>query len=470
MDFLSNALRNLTDKERYLLQERVKNQEKKSKLLAAVKENFDISNEDLSMAISYGKKLKSLYTLKTRLLDDLLKIKLELNNNELIEIKRLVQSIRGLMYARDKSILLRQLRLLQKKCLDKELYAELREVHFCYRLLHEHDQKQAKKHETLMMDAEENHRIISEMEEIFYFHLLKTQNLFFLPESSLYEEGLRHLSELKVLHEKLRSKRSLFLYLSAELTLCLNDYFDIRRFNYFFDKLQELKSVYKIDYVSIRYPNCDVPICCLESRLYFLSRKFSPFIRTQSFIRKNVEDVQGYQMFDASYLYYLYVESLYLIRHNADGKKLVYEFLSNSLDESATIGDLTTASGFKYLTGLKEFYNDNYLKSSILLVKGREFFGASTAYTAWSVIENVLLNMICLMYMDEDRTFAAERKLLIRLLRKFKYDEQIKAVCKRIMVLIKSCFRDKRKILTLKLEINAAQQDYGLMRLVELTS
>ena len=142
MDYLRIALHNLTAKEAYLLRSRIRNQEKKMRLLEVLQQSEAImSNEELSHAISYGGNLTNLYTLKNRLLNDLVDVKLELNRTETVRTREMIQNIRALVYSKDKSILLRQLKMLQKKCKSLELYAELREVYFCYCLLFRHDQR-----------------------------------------------------------------------------------------------------------------------------------------------------------------------------------------------------------------------------------------------------------------------------------------------------------------------------------------
>ncbi len=432
MDYLRIALHNLTGKEAYLLRNRIRNQEKKIRLLEVLQQSDAImSNEELSYAISYGGNLTNLYTLKNRLLNDLVDVKLELNRTEMVRIREMIQNIRALVYTKDKSILLRQLKMLQKKCRFLELYAELREVYFCYCLLFRHDQRKLQKYQTLINDANEKQRLANQLEELFYFRLLITQDLYYYPNQQAFNLGFQALREAQVICEKLENKSALFLCLSGELTLYLNHFFNLDKADVYMAKLDELAALYHDPVVADRYPNCTVAIQCLYSRFYHLTGQDKEFKREQKRISKKIIEVQGHQMFDSSFYFFLYSECLE--RVEMESYDDLVQFIESILPADHEPSDLSTQVQFEYLLALKEYYRGNYEKSSSILLRSRVYFSFLDIYSGWAAVENILLHILNNMLIGYHSTFDSDIGLLKRTLSKIKIGKKVSSEVRTIL-------------------------------------
>ncbi len=424
MDYLRVALHNLTAKEIYLLRNRIRNQEKKVKLLEVLQQsNSRMSNKELSHAISYGGNLTNLYTLKNRLLNDLVDVKLELNRTETVRTREMIQNVRALVYSNDKSILLRQLKMLQKKCKALELYAELREVYFCYCLLYRHDQRKFGKYRSLIEAANEKQRYTNHLEEIFYFRVLVTQDLFYYPSQHVYALGREAVAEVDSLCQKLDNKSAKFLRLSSKLTLELNHFFDSARSQDYLYELDELKKVYEDPLVADRYPNCTVAIQCLYSRFYYLTRQDNKFRANQKRIRKNIVQVQGHQMFDSSFYFFMYSECLEKVEMESYAD--LVNFVDTMLPEEFEPTDLSTQVQFEYLMALKEYYRGNHEKSSSILLRSRVYFSFLDVYSGWAAIENILLHVFNNLRIGYYATMDSDLGLLKRMLSKMKVGKKV---------------------------------------------
>ncbi len=469
MDYLFIALQNLTAKENYLLRNKIRNQGKKKKLLQAIQESENITNKELSRVISYGDKMTNLYALKNRLLNDLISVKLELNRNEIIETKEMVQNIRAFVYSKDKSILIRQLRMLQKKCIALELYAELREVYFCYKLINRHDSKKTARYEALIAAASEKQQMVNKMEEVFYFRLLNTQDLFYYPHQQAFADAENAYKEIERIHKKLNNKSSVFLALSSELTLKLNHYFKPQDALVFHEKLILLSKTYQNSFVEDKYPNCKVAIECLHSRYYLLMAQEAEFMKVQNSIREQVKSIQGYQMFDSSFLYYAYAGVLHLV-----GKKNssnIVSFIEETLPDDIEPSDLTTQNAFQYLIALKEFYKGNYPKSSSILLKSRIYFSYLDELSSWSAVENILLNIVNCVLTQDTVTIDAEISMLKRIIKKYRYGKSVLPRLRSFFKVAKSVkdVNSDEKLIVFQEAIESVKKELHLFNLIVLT-
>ncbi|HAD95828.1 MAG TPA: hypothetical protein DCG19_00400 [Cryomorphaceae bacterium] len=463
MDYLRIALHNLTAKEAYLLRSRIRNQEKKMRLLEVLQQSEAImSNEELSHAISYGGNLTNLYTLKNRLLNDLVDVKLELNRTETVRTREMIQNIRALVYSKDKSILLRQLKMLQKKCKSLELYAELREVYFCYCLLFRHDQRKLQKYQGLINDANEKQRLTDQLEELFYFRLLVTQDLYYYPNTYVFNSGLQDLQQAWMLCEKLGSKSALFLCLSGELTLYLNHFFEPDKSDEYIRKLNKLSHIYRDPVVADRYPNCSVAIQCLYSRFYYLTDQHKEFRREQKRIEKNIIQVQGHQMFDSSFYFFLYSECLERVETQSYNDLVL--FIESILPADYEPSDLTTQVQFEYLLALKEYYRGNYEKSSSILLRSRMYFPFLDVYSGWAAIENILLHICNNILMGYHATIDSDMGLLKRTLSKRRVGKKVSS---ELRGLLKKLIKNS-SIESVENSIHQITKDFSLMKLVKI--
>ncbi len=467
MDYLIKALQNLTAKESYLLRNKIRKQEKKTKLLKAVQDQKLFSNKELSKAISYGDNLTNLYTLKSRLLEDIISVKLELNRNEKLEAKEMVQNLRLFLYSKDYSILLRQLKVLKKKCIEFEFYNELREICFCYMLLNKHDHKKLSYYRSLLRESAYKQKLVDEIEEIFYLEILDGENLFFYYHNSEYYKLEKKVKEIDKIYNSLESKGALFLKLSSEVILCLNssptpsDLFSIQA------KMQALSEVYSDSVVSYRYPNCEVAIECLFSKYYYLSGNEIEFRKKQANIAESVKTIRGYKMFDSTFLYYIYTEILFLVK-NTDYKGVV-RFIENSIPEKFEPSDLTTIPAFQYLRALSEFYKGNHLKSSSVLIRSRVYFSYLDNLSSWIAIENILLNIINSIIYNDFSTISAELSYLSRILKKYDHEKKLMLVIRNFVKKVNQAKRNGDLVVKdVNQDINVIRKEWSVFRLVKM--
>src|SRR5690606_16182145 len=183
-------------------------------------------------------------------------VKFEVEKNEFTSLKEQVQNLRSLVYARDNTTLLRELKRLEKKCHEHEMYQALREINFCFMLCYRHSAEKVNHYKSQIRHYENRENLHHYMEEIFYTKLLDTQDLFYFQNNEKYRlQSEQAINEIEGIHKILNSKSSLFLFLSAKLTYRLN--FEITgkaEQEQLLRELTELKRLYSNSYLVYRYP------------------------------------------------------------------------------------------------------------------------------------------------------------------------------------------------------------------------
>jgi hypothetical protein len=97
MDYLFNAVKNLSAKEVLLLRKKIGKQSQKLKLFNFVYELDEGELKEIMEKLGYTEKPAGFYTLKNRLYEDVIDVKMELEKNEVIITKEKVQNLRGLV-------------------------------------------------------------------------------------------------------------------------------------------------------------------------------------------------------------------------------------------------------------------------------------------------------------------------------------------------------------------------------------
>jgi len=418
-DHLILAVKNLTAREKDALQKRILHQKQKLKLFHSIDERKTSDNKILSEALEYGNNFTSLYTLKNRLFDDIIEVKLHIKKNPLVVVKEKIQNLRNLVYDKDKVSLLREIKRLEKNAESYELYNELKEVYFCILLTVRHDQKKSVHFQQLMDSCESKQVLTDKLEQLFYMHLLDTpQDMFYSINSDTLCNVTVYLADIELLYKKLDSKAAYFLYQSAYLTIRLNFSTKLENLDNIENELNNLLTIYSNSFLPYKYPYCQIAIQCLFSKFYYLTNNKKRFVEVQNYINSHLEEVEGFQMFDCSYYYYLFVSVLTYI-DNCE-MKLIPKFLEKHINEE----ELSYKSDkmkmyYIYLISIKYYYQKEYSDCFTSLMKSRNYFSNASTNSIWVCVENILLSILINLRLKDFDFIYSEIDLLKRLIRKF---------------------------------------------------
>ena len=465
MDYLTYAIHNLSPKERKVLQKRLRKQHLKFRLLEMIEQSENIDNKQLGETLSAGHNSASIYTLKNRLLDDIIDVKLAIGKNELIITKEKIQNLRMLVYSKDKFSLLRELKKAEKAALSLELFAELKEVYFCYFLIYRHDKKKADFYKKMASSNDSEQALVYQSEEIFYTNILNTLDLFYFPNQKIYKTASQ---DQMLIHQHCNlhpNKTLTFLYLSGLLTLELNDFMKPNQEVEYLRKLNELAKIYQHSFLPYKYPNCDVATQCLFSRFYYITGREAEFDAVQKDICAKISRIKGHQMFDCSFFYFVYVTLLNYVRKGQ--AYMITGFIDQMVNaEYINYIDSKMKNYYMYILGVREFYMGNYFKSSSYLLKSRNFFNNLDPTSGWVAIENVMLNIVNYMMTNDTKLIDYEVNLLKRLLKKFDLYNQCKEPLHDFFNFLGNI--ETADIARLKQNILEVQQNVKLMRLVQV--
>lgn len=465
MDHLSTAILNLTPKEKTVLLREIKHQKKKNRLFELLIENEEMEMAELNELLAYEPhNYTNLYTLKNRLFDDIISVKLELIQNNLVITKQKVQSLRSLVYSKDKVSLLRELKKQEKNALSLELFGELIEIYFCLFLTYRHDAKRSDEYLQLVRDFEVRQNLQFQIEEIFYSKLLDTQDLFYFHQEDEYQAGLNYLSKVEALHQQLNTRCSAFIWLSAELTLSLSGSQMMENPEDTEEKLEELANLYYHSFLIYRYPNCDIAIKCLFSKFYFLTNRSPEFRQTQDYIYKKLSKVQGYQMFDCCFFYFVYVSLLV----NAQKGSLMK---STVLLQEAVGEDLVMANDDKmrmyhhYLIAIRKFYAGRYRMCLRSLTQSRQYFKALDRRSSWVAIDNILLNILIHLIRKDLDLIESEVHLLKRKIKRYNLEPRVAREFRDMMQMIRKYEQENDPEIVVSY-FKRLQDSIGILRLI----
>jgi hypothetical protein len=430
MDYLFNAVKNLSAKEVLLLRKKIGKQSQKLKLFNYVYELDDSELKEIMDKLGYTEKPAGFYTLKNRLYEDVIDVKMELEKNEVIITKEKVQNLRGLVYSHDAQTLMRELHRLEKKCFELELFAEQKEIYFCYMLLYRHDKKKVSQYKSLMDDADFKQKNMMKLEELFYTKLLDTQDLFYFNNSFFYNEARDLLEQVKMADDLLRCKSSSFLYLSAKLTLRLT--YGISKESTeskeIFRELVTMNKLYHSTFLINRYPNCNLAIHCLFSKYYYLMGMNDQFENSQKYMMEKISTVRGFKMFECTIFYFIYITVLSKV-DVWDRQRLSQQIALLLSDEKMEYFSSSMKNYFYYLLAVKEFYVGNHNKSSALLLQSRKYFTSLSNNNCWIAVENIVLNIYNYSITGDYTLISSEIGLLTRVTSRFNFeDNYVKSV------------------------------------------
>jgi len=422
-DHLNTAIKNLTKREKVALHKKLSNQKLKLRLFQCIETDNAINSKTLSELLNYGDDFTGLYTLKNRLFDDIIETKLEIKKSPLIVVKEKVQNLRNLLYDKDTSSLLRESRKLEKKAKEYELYVELKEIYFCLLLTNRHDIKKTNYNQKIIEIYEQKQSLSEKMEREFYIHLLdESQDLFYFYNTKTVKTLNNRLGELEEIYIQLNSTSANFLYNSAFLTVNLNSNKDIKDVRQTENKINELLNSYYNSFLLHKYPFCQIPIYCLYSKLYYLTENRKKFSEVQKFLKEHINEIRGFQMFDCSYFYFVFISILDL----KDNKK--YTAIPELISQHLSVEDFERKSDkmksyYYYLISVQNYYANDKRKCFSYLMKAREYFHSLNSESIWIYVENILLSILVNITEKDFNYIYSELDLLKRLLKKYHLDD-----------------------------------------------
>lgn len=422
MDYLYVAIKNLTNQEAQALRRKISSQPLKLNLLETLLAKGDLSMSDLMEALSYDGNVGSLYTMKNRLLDDIIDIRLQLRKNPLIIVREKIYNLRNLLYSKDQVSLHRELKKYEKYAEEYELYNELKEIYQCYLMSYYQEPKRAEQYQELITACYQKQRWRDELEQVFYMKLLEAQDLFYFFNPSIYEEAVKDLAQAKAIHQKLNSKASLFFFLSAELSIELCRKELSHSFQWYEEKLEELFNLYQHSYLKYQYPNCEVAIKTLSVKLYYFIGSTFKTQASLDYIDLNLFTVIGYQMFDSNIYFYYYIQVIRWAEQRS------YSAIPDFLDKHIREDDLVLKGDkmrnyYLYLSAVGAYYRKDFKRCQRILFDTRSEFGAIKESSSWVIVHNVLLSILLNLASGDLEFVHSEIAFLKRQLRKFQLDE-----------------------------------------------
>lgn len=465
MDYLVSAIQKLSQRERSFLLKTIKTQPMKIKLYQLVLENPSINNVDLNDKLLYKDKFINLYTLKNRLLDDIIECKLTIEKNSVVTTRERIQSLRMLVYLKDNTVLIRELNKLQKSCISYELFPELSEIYFCFFLTYRHDRKKSEYYELLLQKSEINKKAFAELEKIFYTYMLDSQDLFYFSNYRAYNKGMVWQESIDQLHELLNCKTSEFIKLSSEITLHLNFMNTTLKDEEIIIKLNQLWETYQNPFMTYKYPNCTLAIQCLYAKFYFLAGDSENLEKSLKTVIDNLYRVKDNVMFEDCYFFTIYLSGIGYLNQKRISRFVI--LIEDMLGSEASIDekDDKMKCYYYYLWCLKEYYSENL--STKLLYNTRNYHSSLDERSFWVICENVLLCIIIHLHNNDFDLIDSEINYLKRQLKKFEMDEDFGDMFKGLFKGLREYEKSKND-LVLKKILNEFKASSDLLRLLDV--
>ncbi len=465
MDYLVSAIQKLSLKERAFLLKTIKSQPMKIKLYQSILENPSINNAELNEKLLYKDKFINLYTLKNRLLDDIIECKLTIEKNSVITTRERIQNLRMLVYLKDNTVLIRELNKLQKSCMAYELFPELSEIYFCFFLTYRHDRKKADYYDLLLQKSDINKKAFAELEKIFYTYMLDSQDLFYFSNYKAYKQGKEWQVSIDQLHELLDCKTSDFIKLSSEITLHLNFMNDTLDDEVLLTKLNQLWEIYQNPFMTYKYPNCTLAIQCLYAKFYFLAGDKTNLEKSLKTVMDNLYRVKDNVMFEDCYFFTIYLSGIGYLNEKRTSRFVI--LVEDMLGSQTAIEekDDKMKCYYYYLWCLKEYYSENL--TTKLLYNSRNYYNSLDERSFWVICENVLLCIIIHLHNLDFDLIDSEINYLKRQLKKFEMGEDFGDMFKALFKGLREYEKSKNDVFLRKI-FTEFKSSHDLLRLLDI--
>lgn len=416
MDLLSLSVKNLQQDDFQQLMKKLKSNNQKVRLLAAIKSSRDLKYEKIIKDLGYQGNVSAFYTLKHRLLEDILEFRLHHGKNAIIQTKERIENLRVLLYSPDHQLLQRELKDLLKKCNQYEIYDGVYEVYFIYHLLNFDNQKQRDTYAKLMAEAKHKAELFNNLELRFYKIILDFQDVFYYPDNQITESNLHQLNEVESLNSKLNSNVSNFFYMSSWMAFNLKRKLSGQSLPVESEEwINYLSNLYLSSTVQFHYPNCEFALECLFNKYYMLVGDEERFSSNLNRLEQFASQIKGQKMYENVLFYFLYAKTYDLVikRHFPLITPYLNEFITEALFESSSN---RIKFYYLYLQALGHAYEHNFAKSTAKLLRARTYKPYLSDMSNWIMLENSLLTIMTYILQDDFKMMKYEISLIYRLL------------------------------------------------------
>lgn len=415
MELLAYSVQSLSLDEIKLLKKRIGSGSKKLDLLKGMQEGACRNNEEAIQALGYKDK-SAFYTLKHRLTDDIIQLKLELGKNKVIETKEQIDNLRTLLYSKSSTLLIKSLHTLEKRAKELDLYRSMEELYLCYKLVYYYNRKKRETYENRFLKARENAAAFSRLEELFFDVVFSSPDQFYRYSESNFNRLRDMFREMEVIHYRLNSKVSEFLTLSAKLTIYLNPHTQ-QDYSVYKEDLNKLYKIYINTPLQFRYPNCRFAIYALFNKFHYLTGQTKLFEESLMQLNTHVDSIKGYRMYENAYFYYLYINS----RHLIDNKLYLgaATFIKEHIDEKLLpISSRKLVCYYHYILALANIYENDMENAQSNVLLCRNYSSYIDKENNWISLEESAISVILQLIENNHDRLSYESNRFRKLLRK----------------------------------------------------
>lgn len=462
MNYLVSVVKSLNGKEKIALLRKIKNQQLKLRLFNfIVEKDYMTDNNEISEFFSYKKDSNSLYTLKNRLLDDIMTVKQEFLRNEIIKVQEQIQSLVPLLLMGDNEILFRELKKLEKSAERYDLYNELKTIHHCYYLL---SYNNTRKQEKILKHIEELNKkseVSMEVDRLFFNKLIHGVELFYYPNKKLHDEIVFEREKLNQCCNMLQSQKARFFLQYTDTLLSLVELINYEQRSIAQKNLQNLNKLFEYSSIKKTIPIAQKAIECLYLRFYSLTNNSNQFTLTQRNLYPDIAKLQHHYLFNGCFIVFA-THTLYNYIAQAKTEQAIAFISKTVFEEHNSHTPSNYTPHLYYLLALKEYYQNNHDTCSSLLVKARNC--SISPPSAWLLLEITLLNIINMLYQNESLYIEHEISLMRRYFLKFKVDETHRKAINSFFRTIKD-FNKADGNERVKAAISSVKEETGLLKL-----
>ncbi len=418
MNYFTGIVRTLKGKQKLLLLKRIRSQPLKLKLFNYVIENEGTDNDTLNSFLGQGNNFSSLYTLKNRLLDDIIAVKQEFITHEVVKVKEQVQGLTLLLACGENEILQRELKKLERSALRYELTTELTTIYYCYYLIS--DAKKQEKYLKQLESLNKKTELAFELDKLFYTKILHSQELFFFSNKRLLDELRTIREKVSYYNGLLQSHTSRFYLLFTDVVLTLSGAeLSTEQAAQAHKQLQHLSKLYLYSFLKRIMPVGQMAIDCLYLRYHYLTNNSTQCSILQRSLYPDILKLQKHYLFDSSFAVFAF-HAVYDSIKNGKAHLAVALISKIIKDDCFAYPPTNYNAHTYYLLAVKEYYLENYSGCSSLLLKGRNC--SINPASVWILYEITLLNLLTMLHRHEYLYIEHEINLLRRYFVKYKIE------------------------------------------------
>lgn len=466
MDILLSIVKSLSPEEVTLLGKKFSKFPVKDKLVNTIIKKQSCDLEQLIYLMDYEENRQAFYTLKHRVVEDIIDLKLQIKKNKVVDVREKIEKLRLLLYSQNPDLFIKFLDKVRKQAEDLELVKGMREIYFCYWLTGYCEFKKRNEFEQKIDIYEKKEVFQYRLERLFYLTVFESPDLFYYSPQWKIDSVTSIIKEMGELHNRINTKVSEFLYLSAKVSFeinCVNGTGTVT------DSLEEdvnnLLSIYIHHSIPYFYPDCKFAIQTLMNKFYYLKGNKEAFKNSLLQLKNDVKSIKGYMTYENVYFYFLFIYS-YHLKSNKQYTEIA-PFLEKHLDEEL----LSKCSNrykyyFNYLKAVASFYRKDFSDAHAYLLNARNYRTYIDKSGNWICMENSALTVLIQLINDAKAQFDYEVSLYRRLMKRIDYQEEDWKNYLKFTQYLHKDKKDKAEEYKLKFQSNSAKNK--IMNLIDL--